>query len=301
VYKRQAYTGIEALPYLERQRAHNIFAKPKIEEKDLYFADRKAIYCLDKHTGKLFWEKIVEEELGVSTIDLLTLDEILVLGKGYRYVNYSLDKDRKAVLLKMDKGNGRILKEYTFPKGEYIINLAINDAFIYVLTDEYVHQFDYNLTLLESFQIPSVYGSPMRVVTWSSSRYDDDLLTDIPDFPFVVRTEYGVLALHPVTLQEFWYQRLGALARNMPPVEFNADWQIPLLLQDHEQRRSWVDEATETFWFAKAGSIIGLDLINGGATVAQFELDSDDFWYVGNGELIQYGGNEVRLLQLRGE
>ena len=68
--------------------------------------------------------------------------------------------------------------------------------------------------------------------------------------------------------------------------------------REREMRRSWIDETNEVFWFAKSRKIIGLDLLNEGTTVAEFELASDDFWYVGDGELLQFGGRDIRVMAL---
>ena len=101
-----------------------------------------------------------------------------------------------------------------------------------------------------------------------------------------------------------WFFRLlveqhESPVRDMPQIMDADRWQIPLLIKDLELRRSWIDEMTETFWFAKAGKIIGLDLINEGAVVADFDLPSDDFWYVGDGELVEFSGRDIQILQLK--
>jgi len=218
---------------------------------------------LDKKTGKARWETVVKEELGVSDLKLLSKNELLLFGKGYRYVDYALDKDKQAALYLIDANDGEILEKKELPTGETIINHAINDAFIYALTEGHIYRFDKGLEKGKRVELSAVYGAPLRVVTWSSVGYDDFLTTDTPDFPLVIRTMQGIVALHPVTL--------------------------------------WVDESNEVFWFAKNGKIIGLDLLNEGATVAEFELDTDDFWYVGDGELVQFGGRDVRILSLKSQ
>ena len=284
--------------YSDPKRAHNIHAKPKIEENELYFADRKSIFNLEKTTGKLFWETTVKEELGVSDLKILSPNKLLLFGKGYRYVDYALDRDKQANLYLIDKNDGRILAKKTLPVNEVIVNHAINDAFIYTLTNKHIYRYDKYLEQPKRISLPTTYGAPLRVITWSSARYDEDLETDLPDFPLVIRTVQGVVALHPVTLEELWYKRLGSPLQNMPQILNSDRWQLPILMQDMELRRSWIDETTETFWFASAGKLIGLDLINEGAVVAEFELPSDDFWYVGDGELVQFGGRDVQLLKL---
>ena len=287
--------------YFDPLRAHNIHAKPKIDGDRLYFADRKSIVGLQKKSGNLLWETKVKEELGVSDLKLLAKDRLLLFGKGYRYVDYALDKDKQAALYLLDAEDGTILEKKELPKGAIIINHAVNDAFIYTLTDRSIYRFDKQLDRAKRRKLPAVYGAPLRVVTWSSVGYDDFLTTNTPDFPLVIRTIQGILALHPVTLEELWFQRLGNLLQNKPQV-LNADeWQLPILLQDADMRRSWVDETNEIFWFAKRGKIIGLDLLNEGETAAEFALPSDDFWYVGDGELVQFGGKDVRILKLKAE
>lgn len=286
--------------YWDRLRAHNIYAKPKTDGANLYFADRKSIAKLDKTTGQLLWETNVREELGVSDLKILSKNRLLLFGKGYRYVDYALDKDKQANLYLIDANDGTIVKKETLPNREIITNHALNDAFIYVLTPSRIYQFDQQLNLLANKRLPATYGAPLRVVTWSSSRYDDDLLTDIPDFPLTVRTMQGVVGLHPVTLEELWYQRLGSPVQAQPQILNQDRWQLPILIQENEMRRSWIDERTETFWFAKAQKIIGLDLINNGAVVAEFDMESDDFWYVGEGEILQFGGRDIRVLRLDG-
>jgi len=285
--------------YFDPLRAHNIHAKPKIDGNQLYFADRKSIVGLHKKTGNVLWETVVKEELGVSDLKLLSKDELLLFGKGYRYVDYALDKDKQAALYLIDTNDGEIIAKKELPKGETIINHAINDAFIYALTEGHVYRFDKGLEKGKRVALPAVYGAPLRVVTWSSIGYDDFLTTDTPDFPLVIRTMQGIVALHPITLKELWYKRLGSISSNQPQVLNLDEWQLPILLQDTDMRRCWVDETNEVFWFAKNGEIIGLDLLNEGATVAEFELDSDDFWYVGEGELVQYGGRDVRIITLK--
>jgi len=287
--------------YFDPMRAHNIYAKPKIDGDQLYFADRKSIIGLDKKTGKARWETVVKEELGVSDLKLLSKNELLLFGKGYRYVDYALDKDKQAALYLIDANDGEILEKKELPTGETIINHAINDAFIYALTEGHIYRFDKGLEKGKRVELSAVYGAPLRVVTWSSVGYDDFLTTDTPDFPLVIRTMQGVVALHPVTLKELWYKRLGSISNNQPQVLNSDEWQLPILSQEAEMRRSWVDESNEVFWFAKNGKIIGLDLLNEGATVAEFELDTDDFWYVGDGELVQFGGRDVRILSLKSQ
>jgi len=285
--------------YFDPLRAHNVHAKPKIDGNRLYFADRKSIVGLQKKSGQLLWETKVKEELGVSDLKLLSENRLLLFGKGYRYVDYALDKDKQAALYLLDTNNGEIVAKKELPKGAIIINHAINDAFIYTLTDRSIYRFDKQLDRAKRRKLPAVYGAPLRVITWSSVGYDDFLTTDTPDFPLVIRTMQGILALHPVTLEELWFQRLGNLIQDKPQVLPMDGWQLPIVLQDADMRRSWVDETNEVFWFAKSGKIIGLDLLNEGATVAEFELPSDDFWYVGDGELVQFGGRDVQVLKLR--
>lgn len=289
---------IDDFLYWDPKRAHNIHAEPKTEANELYFADRKSIFNLEKTTGKLFWETTVEEELGVSDLEILSPNKLLLFGKGYRYVDYALDRDKQANLYLIDKNDGRILAQKTLPKNEVIVNHAVNDAFIYTLTDKHIYRHDKYLEQPKRISLPTNYGASLRVITWSSARYDADLETDLPDFPLVIRTVQGVVALHPVTLEELWYRRLGSPIQDMPLLLHSDRWQLPILMQDMELRRSWIDETTETFWFASAGKIIGLDLINEGAIVAEFELPSDDFWYVGDGELVQFGERDVQLLKL---
>jgi len=295
-----AYGGgyIDDFLYWDPLRAHNVHAKPKIEGNELYFADRKSIFNIEKTTGELFWETTVDEELGVSDLEILSPNKLVLFGKGYRYVDYALDKDKQANLYVLDKNDGRILAQKTLPKSEVIINHAINDEFIYTVTNKHIYRYDKYLEQPKRISLPSTYGAPLRVVTWSSSRYDADLETAIADFPLVIRTVQGVVALHPVTLDELWYKRLGSPLQDIPQMISSDRWQLPLLIKDMEMRRSWIDEMTETFWFAKAGKIIGLDLMNEGAIVAEFELSSDDFWYVGDGKLVQFGGRDVQILQL---
>jgi len=289
---------IDDFLYWDPKRAHNIHAKPKIEDKELYFADRKSIYYLEKITGKLLWETTVEEELGVSDLEILSSNKLLLYGKGYRYVDYALDKDKQANLYLLDKNNGRILAQKTLPKNEVIVNHAVNDEFIYTLTDKHIYRYDKYLERPERISLPTNYGAPLRVITWSSSQYDANLVTDSPHFPLVIRTMQGVVALHPITLEELWYKRLGNPMQDTPQIINSDRWQLPILMQDKELRRSWIDESTETFWLARAGKIIGLNLLNGGTVVAEFRLPSDDFWYVGDGELVLLGEREVQILKL---
>jgi len=284
--------------YWDPLRAHNIHSKPQIEETELYFSARKSILNLEKTTGKVFWETTVEEELGVSDLTILSENKLLLFGKGYRYVDYALDKDKQANIYLIDKNDGRILAKKELLKSEVVINHALNDQFIYTLTQKHIYRFDKYLETPKKISLPSTYGAPLRVVTWSSSRYDADLQTDIPDFPLVLRTVQGVVALHPVTLKELWYKRLGSPMHDMPEVYSYDRWQLPISIKDMEMRRSWIDETTETFWFARAGKIIGLDLINDGAVVAEFKLPSDDFWFLGDGQLVQFGDNNVHILRL---
>lgn len=295
-----AYGGgiIDDLLYWDPLRAHNIHSKPQIEQTELYFSARKSILNLDKTTGKVFWETTVEEELGVSDLEILSENKLLLFGKGYRYVDYALDKDKKANIYLIDKNDGRILSKKELLKSEVIINHAVNDQFIYTLTQKHIYRFDKYLDTEKKISLPSTYGAPLRVVTWSSSRYDADLQTDIQDFPLVIRTVQGVVALHPVTLKELWYKRLGRPMRDMPETYTYDRWQMPVSMKDLEMSRSWIDETTETFWFARTGTIIGLDLINEGKIVAEFKLPSDNFWFLGDGRLVQFGDRDVQLLRL---
>ncbi len=290
---------IDDFLYWDPLRAHNIHAKPKIDGDQLYFADRKTIIGLEKKSGEVLWETKVKEELGVSDLKMLSKNDLLLFGKGYRYVDYALDKDKQAALYLLDTETGEILEKKELPKGEIITNHAINDAFIYVLTEGNVYRFDKGLAKGKRIRLPATYGAPLRVITWSSVGYDDFLATDTPDFPLVIRTIQGIVALHPVTLEELWYKRLGDLLADKPQVLNSDEWQLPILLQDADMRRSWVDESNEVFWFAKRNKIIGLDLLNEGATVAEFDFSSDDFWYVGDGELVQFGGRDIRILKLK--
>lgn len=284
--------------YWDPKRAHNIHAKPKIEGNELYFADRKSIFHLEKITGEVLWETTVKEELGVSDLEILSENKLLLFGKGYRYVDYALDRDKQANLYLIDKNDGRILAQKAFPKNEVIINHAVNDEFIYTLTNEYIYRYDKYLERPKRISLPTTYGAPLRVITWSSSRYEADSTADIREFPLVIRTVQGVVALHPVTLEELWYKRLGSPMRDTPQILGTDRWQLPILLQDMEMRRSWIDESTETFWLARAEKIIGLDLINEGEVVAEFKLPSDNFWYVGDGELVQFEERDVQILKL---
>lgn len=296
-----AYGGgyVDDFLYWDPLRAHNVHAEPKIEGNELYFADRKSIFNLEKTTGELLWETTVDEELGVSDLEILSPNKLLLFGKGYRYVDYALDRDKQANLYVIDKNDGRILAQKTLPKNEVIVDHAINDQFIYTLTNKYIYRYDKYLEQPKRISLPTTYGAPLRVVTWSSSRYDADLETAIADFPLVIRTVQGVVALHPVTLAELWYKRLGSPMDNTRQVLGTDSWQLPLLVKDMELRRSWIDETTETFWFAKTGKIIGLDLINEGTIVAEFELPSDNFWHVGDGALVQFGGRDIQILKLK--
>ncbi len=284
--------------YWDPLRAHNVHAIPKIDGDQLYFADRKSIIALKKKTGKVLWETKVKEELGVSDLKMLSKNRLLLFGKGYRYVDYALDKDKQAALYLMDANDGEIIEKKELPRGETIINHAINDAFIYALTTRHIYRFDKRLEKGKRVKLAAAYGAPLRVVTWSSVGYDDFLTTDTPDFPLVVRTMNGVVALHPITMEVLWFKQLGTLLNNKPQVINSEEWQLPILLQDADMRRSWVDETNEVFWFAKSGKIIGLDLLNEGVTVAEFELTSDDFWYVGDGTLLQFGGQDISLMEL---
>lgn len=295
-----AYGGgfVDDFLYWDPLRAHNIHSKPQIEQDELYFSARKSILNLEKTTGEVFWETTVEEELGVSDLEILSENKLLLFGKGYRYVDYVLDKDKQANIYLIDKNDGRILTKKELLKSEVIINHAVNDQFIYTLTQKHIYRFDKYLDNPKKISLNSAYGTPLRVVTWSSSRYDTDLETDIKDFPLVIRTVQGVVALHPVTLKELWYKRLGRPMRNMPETYSYDRWQMPISIKDMEMSRSWIDETTETFWFARTGKIIGLDLINEGEIVAEFKLPSDNFWFLGDGQLVQFGDRDVHILRL---
>lgn len=298
-----AYGGgfVDDFLYWDPLRAHNIHSKPQIEQDELYFSARKSILNLEKTTGEVFWETSVKEELGVSDLEILSENKLLLFGKGYRYVDYALDKDKQANIYLIDKNDGRILSKKELPKSEVVINHAVNDQFIYTLTQKHIYRFDKYLENEHKISLPTTYGTPLRVVTWSSSRYDADLETDIKDFPLVIRTVQGVVALHPVTLKELWYKRLGRPMRNMPETYSYDRWQMPISIKDMEMSRSWIDETTETFWFARTGKIIGLDLINEGEIVAEFKLPSDNFWFLGDGELVQFGDRDVQILRLNNQ
>ena len=289
----------DEFPFFGPQRAHNIHAKPIFDGNDLYFADRKQIYCLHKTTGELFWNQSLADELGVSKLEKLSSSNLLLIGQGYRNVNYGMEKDKVAVLFLCDVEDGQVIIRRELSKGEVINDHAVNDAYLYLLTTDKLYRYDHELRRAQVAQVPSEYGPPMRVISWSSSRYDADLQTDIPDFPLVIRTLYGVVAYHPVTLEELWYQRLGNPVREMPSSVDFQKWQRPLLLKESDSWRSWVDETTETFWFAHANTITGLDLLNDGKKIAEYELDGDNFWYVGDGKLVLFDNRNVQILQLR--
>ena len=290
--------GLSEFGYLEPLRAHNVHAKPQINGNQLFFADRKEIVNLEKQTGEPFWTKELTEELGVSDLKILENDRLLLVSKGYRYVNYAMDKDKPALLYSIDAADGRIIHKIQLPKNEVIHDYAVNDAFVYAVTKGKLYQFDQTLGNKKEIELPAIYGAPMRIIAWSSAAYDDLLKTDTPDFPLVIRTMQGVVALHPVTLEELWYQRLGTVIQEKPQLLGSDYWQMPILLNELDQRRFWVEEETETFWFAKARKIVGLDLLNQGKIVGEFELPSDDFWFVGDGELVQFEGKDIRILRL---
>lgn len=287
------------VPLLEPMRAHNVFARPKIDGDQLYFADRKEIMSLEKLTGKVNWQKSLEEELGVSELKILSKDHLLLVGKGFRYVNYSLDKDKAARLFLVNKKNGRTIAKKELPNGEIIADCAINDAYIYTLSERKVYQFDQALDQFKSIAVPIIYGAPLRIISWSSSNYDAYLKTDAPDFPLVIRTQQGVLGLHPNTLEELWYQRLGSILEETPPMANIDQWQLPILINEMDARRSWIDESNEVFWFSKARKVIGLDLINNGIIVDEFKMPSDNFWFNQNGEIIEHQGQNARILKLK--
>ena len=159
--------------YWDPMRAHNVHAKPKIDGDQLYFADRKSIIGLQKKSGELLWETKVKEELGVSDLKMLSKNDLLLFGKGYRYVDYALDKDKQAALYLLDTETGEILEKKELPKGEIITNHAINDAFIYVLTEGSIYRFDKGLEKGKCIHLSFIYGAPLRIVTWSSVGYDD--------------------------------------------------------------------------------------------------------------------------------
>ena len=294
-----SFGGVSEFGYLQPLRAHNVHAKPKIMGNDLFFADRTEIVRLDKQTGELIWAENLMEELGVSDLKILDNNRLLLVSKGYRYVNYALDKDKPAMLYSVNADKGRIINKIQLTKNEVIQDYAVNDAYIYTVTKEKIYQYDHILGSEKTIELPTVYGAPLRVVAWSSSAYDELLQTDKPDFPLVIRTMQGVVALHPVTLEELWYQRLGTVVQEKPQLLGTDYWQMPILLNEIDQNRFWVEEDTETFWFARARKIVGLDLSNNGKIIGEFDLPSDDFWFLGNGEMVQYEGREVRILRLK--
>ena len=278
--------------------AHNIYAKPVVEQDNLYFADRLRIYSIDRKTGDTHWQQKIKQQTGISEITFLTDQKLLFLGKGYRFVNYLMDKEKTAIVLLMNARNGRVINHINLPEGEIIVNHAISDTYIYLLSEHAIYQYDYRLSLINHITLPENFGTPLRVVTWSSAEYDKNLQTGIPDFPLVIRTMKGVIGLYPVSLDKLWYQHLGTINEKEPTILSIFSWQIPIFMQEQDLRRSWVDEETEIFWFAKSKKIIGLDLLNNGAKVAEFDMPSDDFWYVDDGKLVQFGDQEVQILHL---
>ncbi|MEM6317962.1 MAG: PQQ-binding-like beta-propeller repeat protein [Bacteroidota bacterium] len=292
---------IDDFGYLPPKRAHNVNSKPKIDGSLLYFADRASIACLDKTTGRQQWKQRLPEEIGVSSIYKIKDQRLLLVSKGYRYVNYMMEKDEVPSLYYLDSEDGEIIRRQSLRKGEVIIDVALNDAFIYVVTNQKVYRFDHRLKTQKSIELPPSEGGLMRVIAWSSSRYDETLDSDYPEFPLVIRTEEGLLALHPVTLEKLWSRWLGRPLKEMPQMVTTDRWQRPIFLDEIDRRRSWVDEQLEVFWFAKDRTIVGVDLLRQGETVSEFVLESDAFSYVGNGTLFHFWDNHMALLQLNAQ
>ena len=277
------------------QRVHNIHTVPVIGGEHLYFANRDEAYCLDKKSGKINWKNTFDKEIGASDFRLLPNGTALLVSKGFRFIDYNVELYDRPMLYILDAHNGRILHENQLPKEEIIIHSANNDAYTYALGPSKVYQFGSRLEALANFEIPIQYGKALRVVTWSSSSYNQYLRTDQPDFPLVIRTTKGVLGLHPVTLEELWFQDLGLFKEGMIS---GMQWWEVLGASEQEQFRSWIDSSGELFWFSKQSEVVGLDLRQQGKEIANIKFGTDNFHIKPTGELVYQGLDKVQILKL---
>lgn len=290
-----ALGGGGEVPFIRKKRVHNIHTKPLIEEDQLFFANRQNLQSRNKYTGSLIWEQELPEELDMAELKKWRKDELLLVSKGYRYISNFPELNKQASFYRINQQTGAIDFEGYLDKGDIVINYATNDEFVYVLGLEKIYQLDIHLQKLGAFEVPPNYGHPLRVVSWSSSMYEDFLKTETPDLPVIIRTSTGLLALHPVTFEELWFKSLGSFQKGLPG---NPNWQDLLYMVDQEFSRYQVDLDREIFWFSRENTLLGVDLYKEGKIIGEFLLPSDNFWFEENGKLIHSGTKDIQVLYL---
>ena len=188
----------------------NMNSQPMIVGNDIFFAARDKIACLDRFSGKVIWESEIDPELESMHLYDVSDNEIALVGEGTKILNYILQKSDPPTIRLIQKKDGKITSLYTMDEDNVVQSFLSTDGNMFLLTPNQLLMFNMDLKLISAAETKFEYGDFINILSAADT--------------IILRTSKGLLGLSRESFSEVFFRYC-----ELPPVEANDQWRIPVL------------------------------------------------------------------------
>ena len=187
----------------------NMNSAPLFDDGDLYFAARDKIICLDKLTGKLQWESLVDPELESMNLYNISDKEIVLVGMGKKILKYILEKSDPPTIRIIQKSDGKITGLFSLEDEAIVQDFDYTDENLFLLTPDKMFVFNRDLKILGVSESTKEYGNFLTFLS-----VEDNI---------ILRTSNGLLGLLKDTFSEEWFRYC-----ELPAFDVEEEWKRPI-------------------------------------------------------------------------
>jgi len=242
---------------------HNTHSDPLIVDEMVYIADKEALFCFDKQTGITLWESPLPKEMnGLNIFE--AGDSIALIGKGWRFVDYGIERDKNPMAALYDKETGEMTSSTELNQDSVFIDFLWADDSVLLLTPTSMFHLDSKLVL--TGERAAEGGDFLRFITSKNGET-------------YIRTSTGVLAIDSESMETLWSKDLGRAPFYISSSSFKGEWDRG----SQWVRNMWAEVSRShhfkgLYWLTtEDGYVQGIDLDKKGETVIEIDLGTDDF------------------------
>lgn len=259
---------------------HNISSRPLPIGKEVYFAARKRILCLDRKSGQIKWERELSHELGVMEWEALDDSLVVLIGKGYKYVDFVEKQAAPPCLIIFNRHKGDIVFDYQISDDEILLDhKRVRDTY-YMLTQNKIESCNIRTGVVHTQKADKKAEHYLDIIDIGSDLY--------------VRSETGVLQLDPTTLEQKSNLVLGLVPVSDDTIKFSQKPRY-IYLRDAMRKHSWL--GGDLYFTCSDSDIHIIDL----PTMTKKDRFGSNFEYMTiqpNGTMVIQQGAFIRIIYL---
>jgi len=256
----------------------NMNSDPLVSDDKVYFAARDKLVCLDKLTGKLIWESNIDPELESMSLYEISDNEIALVGKGMKILNYVYQKSDPPSIRIIQKNDGKITGVFMMDNEAIVQGFTSTDENLFLLTADQLLVFDKELKLLGISESTQEYGNFSNILIASDT--------------LVIRTSKGLLGFSKETFSEVWFQYC-----ELPPVDTKEEWIKPLFEKNKINEQSLYQ--CGFYWTPNETYGITAYDLSDGKEVAKVKLLSKNIKTFNDQYYIDFDSNKIKFISFK--